>query len=123
MTRNELDNNLLTNVLDLRFVRRRPISTKPDTRRMLCTKSYELLNSINGRIALNYRPPANIPAYDIVSKNLIIVWDIFMQDYRTLPVESVNVLNTIPANEKFWTYFNENLRSMSSLDKIIFMQS
>lgn len=123
MTRSELDGKLLTNVIDLRFVRRRQLNTKPPTRRMLCTKSFELLNSVNGRLALNYRPPGNVPSYDTVEKNLIIVWDIFMQDYRTINADSVSVLTIMPADESFWKYFNENLRGMSSSDKLAFMQS
>lgn len=123
MNRGELESKLLTNVIDLRFVRRRPVRGKALTRRMLCTKSAELLNSVNGRIALNYRPPANPPDFDPVSKNLIIVWDIFMQDYRNLSPEGVQILNVIPANNEFWVYFNKNLRSMSAQQKITFMQT
>lgn len=123
MTRTELENKLLTNVIDLRFVRRRPVAGKAPTRRILCTKSGDLLNSVNGRIALNYRAPSSPPDYDVKGKNLVTVWDIFMQDYRNISVEGVQVLNIIPANDEFWKYFNENLRSMTAANKLAFMGS
>ena len=123
MTSGELTSKLLTNVLDIRFVRRRPIKGKPLTRRILCTKSGELLNSLNGRMSLNYRPPANAPDYNPQQKGLVTVWDIFMQDYRNISPEGATILQEIPADESFWKYFNEKLRPMSAADKMSFMQS
>jgi len=123
MQRAELDALLLNNVVDVRFNRRRPIFGKPSTRRIFCTKSLELLGSVNGRISLNYRPPRTVPKYNPASKDLVIVWDIFMQDYRNISAESAVVLKVIPANDEFWKYFNESLRPMSANDKILYMES
>lgn len=123
MQRSELDALLLNNVVDVRFDRRRPIFGKPSTRRILCTKSLALLGSSNGRISLNYRPPRTVPKYDPVTKNVIIVWDIFMQNYRTINADSFVVLKVVPANDEFWKYFNETLRNMSANDKMVYMES
>lgn len=123
MTRGELDEKLLTNVIDLRFVRKRQVKTKGPTRRMLCTKSYELLGSVNGKSTLNYRPPASAPSYNLVEKNIVVVWDIFMQDYRTINADGVEILKVIPANEEFWKYFNSELRLMGAKEKMAFIRS
>lgn len=88
---------------------------------MLCTNSSAFLNSAKGRIALNYRPPQNLPHYNPSAKNLVITWDIFMQDYRTINVDSCDVISVIPANEKFWEYFTEKLSKMTPDEKVAFM--
>lgn len=123
MQRAELEALLLNNVVDLRFERRVPLFGRPGTRRMLCTKSAALLNSTNGRISLNYRPPKSTPSFNAADKNLIITWDIFMQDYRIINADSFKVLKVIPANDEFWKYFNSTLRQMSASDKITYMES
>ena len=76
-----LDNILLSNVCELRFVRRVPLAGNSPSRHMLCTKSYSLLNSSNGRITLNYRSPRGPVKINEAADNLIVVWDILMQDY------------------------------------------
>lgn len=123
MTTAELNSLLANNVLDIRFVRRLPVKGRPMTRRMLCTKSNEILNSNNGLISLGYRPPVQAPKYNPESEGLVTVWDIFMQDFRNVPAETTLVLNTIPGNDKFWEYFNTNLRILSPQQKLNFMMS
>ena len=116
-----LNGVLLQNVAEVKFNRRRPKPGQPQTRRMLCTNSAELLNSAAGRTSLNYRPPVKAPKYNPSNKNLIITWDIFMQGYRTINVDSCTLINVIPANDQFWTYFNEKLVDMPQDQKIAFM--
>lgn len=123
MTTSELDSLLADNVLDIRFVRRLPVKGKPITRRMVCTKSNNILNSNNGLISLGYRAPVQAPKFNPESEGLVIVWDIIMQDFRNIPAETVIVLNKIPGDDKFWEYFNNNLRLMTTQQKINFMMS
>ena len=118
-----LDNILLNNVCEIRFVRRIPKVGFPPTRRMLCTKSYNLLNSTNGRITLNYRPPANPRQINEALENVVVVWDILMQDYRNVSMEQCDLINEYPANDEFWEYFNNNIYPMSLQQKIQFMNS
>jgi len=120
--RTTLDSLLLTKVCEVRFVRRRPRSGDGPTRRMLCTKSYEILNSVNGRTTLNYRPPSGPVQVNEVRDNLIVVWDILMQDYRAISMSSCDLIQDIPAVE-FWEYFNENIYPMSPAQKFSFMNS
>jgi len=114
---------LLSNVAEIKFVRRRPKAGSPPTRRMLCTSSLSLLNSPEGRIALNYRRAINYPKFDPNVKDLLITWDIFMQDYRCINMKACDLVSVIPANKAFWKYFNDKLALLSANDKIRFMNS
>lgn len=109
------------NVLEIKFVRRRFKPGAPSTRRMLCTTCPTLLNTPEGREALNYTPSKQPPKYNPTSRNLVIAWDIFMQDYRTINVESCELISQIPANDEFWEYFGNTLYKMSPAQKMTFM--
>ena len=109
------------NVLEIKFLRRRDKPGSPPTRRMLCTGSLKLLNSPEGRIGLNFRPAYNRLSYNPDIKNLIVTWDIFMQDYRAVNMNACDLLAVIPVTD-FWNFFNEKkLGVMSPRDKIAFM--
>lgn len=114
---------LLTNVAEIRYVRRIPVPEKGTTRRMWCTNSASLLNSFNGKTILNYHTPKLMPSFNPNDKNIIITWDILMQDFRCISMESCDLLQSMPANDSFWKYFNENIFPMSTQQKISFMQS
>jgi hypothetical protein len=112
---------LLSNVGEIKFVRRRPKLGAAPTRRMFCTNALKLLNSMEGRLALNYRPALNTPHFNTSQKNLLITWDIFMQDYRCINMAACELITFIPAGKEFWKYFNEVLAGMSQKQKIEFM--
>lgn len=118
-----LENLLLKNVLDIRFVRRIPVANRPLTRRMLCTKSYTLLNSTNGRVVLGYRPPRSAKQFNEFDAHALVVWDIIMQDYRIVSLEDVTIIRQIPAGNKFWTFFNKEIYPLSTEQKIKYMDS
>jgi len=111
------------NAVELRFLRRRPIAGHPPARRMLATNDTVLLNSAAGRTALNFRPASGRLKYDPHQKGLVMTWDIFMQDYRQVPSESVDVVSIIPTTppEEFWKYFAGTLSKMSATEKKGFM--
>lgn len=112
---------LKSNAAEVRFRRRRPGPTP--FRRMLCTNDLSLLQSIPGKIALNYRRPTGFPPYNPTQYNLLCVWDIFMQDFRMVPVDATDVVSVLPTNppDQFWQYFNEQLSQMSAFEKLSFM--
>lgn len=112
---------LLNNVAEIKFFRRRPKPGFPPTRRMLCTNSLSLLNSTEGRLALNYKRAINMPKFNPTDRNLIITWDIFMQNYRCINMQACDLIQAIPANQQFWKYFNERLARLSPAQKIEFM--
>ena len=109
------------NVIELKFIRRRVKPGANPTRRMLCTNSAVILNSREGREALHFKPSSKPLRYNPTSRNLIVVWDIFMQDYRTVNVDRCNLIAQIPANDEFWRYFSEVLSKMTPAQKITFM--
>lgn len=123
VSREQLKSILLNNVCEIKFLRRRPVIGRPPSRRMLATLSYSLLNSADGRLTLNYRPTIRPPRYNPAQKNLLIVWDIFMQDYRNVNCDDVEIVATIPANEKFWEYFAAKLQNMTPQQKLAYQNS
>jgi len=79
--------------------------------------------SPEGRIALNYRRAINRPKFNTEVKNVLITWDIFMQDYRCINMSACDLINVIPANKTFWKFFNEKLALMDASQKMRFMNS
>ena len=121
--RQSLAQLLLNNVCEVKFLRRRQKPGQPATRRMLCTKSSELLNSVNGRVVLNYRPPTHQSKINESRDNALVVWDIFVQDFRVVSMDNCELIRDFPADETFWEYFNEYIFPMSEAQKIQFMDS
>ncbi len=114
---------LLSNVCEVKFARRNPKPGRPASRRMLCTNNVQLLNSVEGRTVLNYRPPRQAPEYNPNQENLIITWDILMQDFRTINCDTVDLITTLEADETFWVYINEKIAPMSAGEKMAFMNT
>lgn len=115
---------LMTNVVELRFKRRIEKAGFGDYRRMLCTNDRGLLMSQLGRNILNFEPATQLPKFNPAQKNLIITWDIFMQNYRCIncnDVEVVAVINTSPDATEWWKYFNESIAPMPAGQKAQFM--
>jgi hypothetical protein len=121
--RSTLDNILSNNVCEIRFTRKIPVTGKPPTRRMWCTKSYNLLTSTNGKVSLNYRAPTHAKVVNESLDNILVVWDVFMQNYRAINMNDCELLQQLPADDSFWQYFNENLYPMSAEQKAVFMNS
>lgn len=117
-----LSSLLKSNAAELRFRRRRAGPTP--FRRMLATNDLKLLMSIPGKLALNYRRPTGLPPYNPTQYNLLCVWDIFMQDFRMVPVDAVDVISVLPTTpaDEFWNYFNERLATMNAFEKMSFMR-
>lgn len=84
-----LDTILLSNVVDLRFIKK-----DGSTRTMTCTKSFDLLGSFEGRTFLKYQEPKGNPRD--LPPNLLTVWDLDSVGFRTVNCETVEILSTIP---------------------------
>ncbi len=113
---------LNSNAVELKFNRRRPLVNSTQ-RRMLCTNDTNLHMSPQGKIALNWHQAPGSLKFDPSKKGLVMTWDIFMQGYRLIPSESVDVISVIKTTppEDFWNYFNNVLSKMSASDKQQFM--
>lgn len=117
---------LQTNAAELRFLRRIEKPGFGDYRRMLCTNDKKLLLSVPGRRVLNFNPPTSGLKYDPAAKNLVVAWDIFMQNFRMIncnDVEVIAVIKTSPDPQPFWKYFYERLVHMSAGQKARFMNT
>jgi hypothetical protein len=117
---------LQTSVVELRFHRRIEKQGFKDYRRMLCTNDRTLLLSTPGKTILNYVSPTGFLKYDPAAKNLIPAWDIFLQNYRMINCNDVDVIAIIkssPDPMPFWQYFNERLVHMSAAQKAQFMNT
>lgn len=123
VTLGTLKNLLENNVCEIKFTRRRPVAGEPLTRRMLCTNSVVILQSLNGKLLLNYRQPKRVPKFNPNTRNIVVTWDIFMQDFRCINMDSCDLIQTIPGDDNFWNYFNEKLRLMTAEEKEKFMSS
>ena len=118
-----LKSMLLAKVCEVKFARRNAKPGRPASRRMLCTNNVQLLNSVEGRTVLNYRPPRQAPEYNPNQENLIITWDILMQDFRTINCDTVDLISTLEPDETFWLYINEKIAPMSAGEKMAFMNT
>ena len=89
MNQETLDSMLLSNVLELSFIKK-----DGSTRRMTCTKSYNLLSSFEGRSFLKYQEPKGPPRK--MSPGRIVVWDIESNGFRTISMNNLIVEAIIP---------------------------
>lgn len=125
--RGELKNTLFRNACEIIFVRRRPERApgRPEVRRMLCTLSTNILRPVApDRItAMNFHDPRTSRRLDEVKHNIVVVWDIIMQNYRNVSMETCYVRQTIPDDETFWKYYNEILFNLTQDQKANFMDS
>lgn len=130
ISRGTAEDILDKNVCELTFLRKRKKPGQNNYRRILCTRSLSFLNTPNGIKLLNFKMPPASPmkragmtyrpeAYP----NLLMVWDIFMCDWRVINIQNCNLIWTIPTDEKFWEYYNNALLKMTTSQKIQFMDA
>ena len=125
VSRSALSLLLMNHVAEIRFTRRNEKLGYNRQRRMLCTNDRLLLMSSVGQRVLNYTAPTGRLPYNAASKNLLIVWDIFYQNYRAVncnDCDLVAVIKSTPADD-FWKYFQEKISSMSGNNKAQFMNN
>lgn len=121
-----LADNLSKYVLWLGFYRRRPpgrsVYAQGPYRRMIATNCPAILNSLNGKMSLNYREAHQPPAYDYAAKGLIPAWDVIVRDYRMIPTEEVEIEFKADITN-FWEIFNISVAPMSSTQMYNFMSN
>jgi hypothetical protein len=122
LSRDGLKRLALTNVVEIKFVRRDK-TRLPKTRRMFMTLDVMLLNSTLGKKVLRFKKPVNMPSYNAATKNLLFVWDIIMQGWRAVPIESTVVIHaeSTRPQKNFWDFFNKTLKNMTPSQKASFM--
>lgn len=117
---------LSKNAAELRFRRRIDKPGFNVFRRMLCTGDKALLNSGPGKKVLRFVPSYGFLRYNPASKNLVLTWDIFLQNWRMINCDDVDVIaviKTSPDPTEFWKYFYSRLVYMSAEQKLRFMNT
>ena len=115
---------LESGVVEIKFVRRNPKPGGVTTRRMLASLSIPILDSEAGRTVFRFTPPSGPSAYNATEKNLVMGFDIFIQNWRAIPADSTEIVRILPTEpEEFWAYFYENLAKMTADQKAAFMNS
>jgi len=123
IARASLQSLLLQNVAEIRFRRRTMDSIRSPYRTMLCTNSNEILYGVNGRTTLNFKPPKKAIKYIPAAKNIVLTWDLLMQEFRAVSMEDCEVINKYPATDEFWKMFNEKFFIMSPEQKLLYMNA
>lgn len=119
-----LETLLRYNAVELRFRRRLEKRLFNQFRRMLCTKDIKFLQSGPSKQVFRYVNPTGALKYDPRAKNLIVAFDLFMQNWRMIncdDVETIAVIKTSPDPSDFWKYFHARIYTMSSGAKAAFM--
>jgi hypothetical protein len=111
------DSQVRSNVFEIKFIRRIPKAGYSKTRRMLCTRSKEILDDDWGRKFQHYVVPSGQLPYNPREKNLVIVWDFMRQDWRAVPCESCQIITKIPVDTdenlgKFYIYWFDFVRRL-----------
>lgn len=122
--RSALELILAKNVVELRFRRRLKKLGFNDYRRMLCTTDINFLQSAPGKYVFHFIRPTNVLKYKPASKNLVVAFDLFMQNWRMINCDDVDVVATIqttPDPNQFWKYFFAHIKPMSAAQKLQFM--
>lgn len=114
---------LRNNVCEIKFIRRKPKLGRSPFRRMLCTNANNLLLSVDGRLTLNYSPAKGPPKYNHADQNVIVAWDVLMQDFRTINCLNVDLIRSVPSNDEFWNFFKREILPMTASQKVMFMDS
>lgn len=136
ISRDNLKTLLFSHVVELKFQRRHQKGDEL-TRRMFCVGAYpnfhnnKFLSTMGAQTTLHYHypkgPPPYHPHFNPDQKNLVISWDLFLQDYRCITVNRCNVIRGFPVDtdeniQKFWKYFNKYILPMTPEAKLDFMK-
>jgi len=122
-----VENLLKTNVIEMVWVRRTPKAGASGIRRALATNNYAMLNSRMGVNVLHFHPPVGRKHIDMSKYNLSTYWDLFRQDYRNAPCDTMQIVKTIPlgspqAIDDWWEYFQTYVANMTTSERALFME-
>jgi len=115
-----------SHVVEVKVIRR---NTKPGfgpRRKFICTNSPLLLNSIAGKTAFHFTAPSQRPPFNAEAYNLITVYDLLIQAYRNVNLDTDVILAAMPIRNEaeltqFWEYFTQVMSKWSSSNKQMIM--
>jgi len=122
--RTELDRLLKNGACEIIFLRRdtKKIHGGQVTRKMVCSNCNDILKSENGFRSLYFQPPGGPKQINEAFHNVVVTWDILMQDYRNVSCEQCFLINEMTPDD-FWKFYNETLLPMTPEAKMQYMLS
>lgn len=126
-----LDQLFAQAVVECVFTRRNFTPGVPNSRRMLATNNWSLLNSTIGNATIHFRAPTGPAPYNAAQYNLLTVFDILWQDYRNINLNGFsakNIVAVMPCRNEaeikmFWDFFSQKILNMSANEKQRFMRT
>lgn len=125
---NTLVSFMHNHVVDLRFVRKTSSIGRSDsisnqqagqTRRMVCTCNWKFLSSIFTRRIFNWNTPKTRRGISWYKRrNLIIVWDLMVHNFRIIPVGNIRFVSAYKCSSllekgRFILFYNKNIKKLS----------
>jgi len=122
--RAKLNSLLQRGACEIIFLRRdtKKIHGGQVTRKMVCSNCNEILNTENGIRSLNFKRPRGAKKINESLHDVVVVWDILMQDYRNVSMENCFLISEMEPDQ-FWQFYNETLLPMTPKGKLQYMNS
>ena len=110
---------LHNHIVELRFTRRHPKTGFKDSRRMVCTANWKFLSSVFTRWVFNWNTPKTRRGVSwYKQRNLIIVWDLMVNNFRIIPVTDIRFVSAYKCNSlmekgRFILFYRRNIRKLT----------
>jgi hypothetical protein len=132
ISKDALKQVLFQHVVEIKFLRKHPNKTS-SYRRMFCVGAFpnfqnnafllaeDTMARFNFTLPKGSSPYPPVPYFNPDHKNLVITWDIFMQNYRCINVRNCNLVSSFRVESKedianFWKYFDDKITGMGTQD-------
>lgn len=119
---------LQTHVVELRFTRRHPRGNAT-SRKMVCTANWRFLSSVFTRWFFKWNTPKSRRGVSWYKRrNLIIVWDLMVQNFRIIPVGDIRFVSAYKCTSlmekgRFLLFYRNNIRNINSVQEEKYFQS
>ena len=116
---NTLMSFMHNHVVELRFTRRHNKMGYKDTRRMVCTTNWKFLSSVFTRRIFNWNTPKSRRGVSwYKQRNLIIVWDLMVENFRIIPVTDIRFVSAYKCTSliekgRFILFYRRNIRTLT----------
>lgn len=120
---NTLVNFMNNHVVELRFTRKHTKLGFKDTRRMVCTSNWKFLSSVFTRMLFNWNTPKTRRGQSwYKQRNLIIVWDLMVSNFRIIPVTDIRFISAYKCTSlmekgRFILFYRKNIRKLTPMQE------
>lgn len=130
---NTLNRFMHNHVVELRFTRRTNSKYNGQqagqSRKMLCTTNWKFLSSMFTRRMFNWNTPKTRRGVSwYKQRNLIIVWDLMVDNFRIIPVGDIRFVSAYKCSSliekgRFLLFYRNNIRKLTSTDEAKYFNS